>query len=62
MKKGKLDPATLWRSAVAAGASGVFIETHPNPEKARSDGANMIPLSEMQDVLSSLLKIRAALK
>jgi 2-dehydro-3-deoxyphosphooctonate aldolase (KDO 8-P synthase) len=52
----------LARSAVAAGASGVFIETHPNPKKAPSDGDNMIPLSEMRSVLSSLLKIRAALQ
>jgi 2-dehydro-3-deoxyphosphooctonate aldolase (KDO 8-P synthase) len=37
----------LARCAVAAGANGVFIETHPNPDRAMSDGPNMIPLAEM---------------
>src|SRR5207247_927116 len=37
----------LARCAVAAGANGVFIETHPKPDKALSDGPNMIPLEEM---------------
>ncbi len=47
----------LARCAVAAGAQGVFIETHPQPERALSDGPNMIPLAEMPGVLKSLLKI-----
>lgn len=47
----------LARAAVAAGADGVFIETHPNPEAALSDGPNMIPLAEMPQVLKSLKKI-----
>jgi 2-dehydro-3-deoxyphosphooctonate aldolase (KDO 8-P synthase) len=50
----------LARCAIAAGANGVFIETHPNPEKALSDGPNMIPLREMESVLKSLLKVFAA--
>jgi 2-dehydro-3-deoxyphosphooctonate aldolase (KDO 8-P synthase) len=50
----------LARSAVAAGASGVFIETHPDPEKALSDGPNMIPLAEMPALLKSLLRVWAA--
>lgn len=51
----------LARAAVAAGASGVFIETHPRPDKALSDGPNMIPLKEMGTLLNQLLKVRQAL-
>jgi 2-dehydro-3-deoxyphosphooctonate aldolase (KDO 8-P synthase) len=47
----------LARSALAAGANGLFIETHPRPDQALSDGPNMIPLGEMPAVLKSLLKI-----
>lgn len=50
----------LARSAVAAGADGLFIETHPEPDKAMSDGPNMIPLADMAGLLSTLLKIREA--
>jgi 2-dehydro-3-deoxyphosphooctonate aldolase (KDO 8-P synthase) len=52
----------LARAALAAGANGVFIETHPRPDKALSDGPNMIPLAEMPAVLRSLLKIFNAVK
>jgi len=47
----------LARCAIVAGANGVFIETHPQPEKALSDGPNMIPLAEMPRLLQQLLKI-----
>jgi len=47
----------LARAAVAAGASGVFIETHPQPDKALSDGPNMIPLMELPAVLKKLVKV-----
>jgi 2-dehydro-3-deoxyphosphooctonate aldolase (KDO 8-P synthase) len=50
----------LARCAVAAGANGVFIETHPNPETALSDGPNMIPLAEMPRLLAGLVKVHAA--
>jgi 2-dehydro-3-deoxyphosphooctonate aldolase (KDO 8-P synthase) len=50
----------LARAAVAAGADGVFIETHPDPNRALSDGPNMIPLAAMPKLLSMLLKVRAA--
>jgi 2-dehydro-3-deoxyphosphooctonate aldolase (KDO 8-P synthase) len=50
----------LARSAVAAGASGVFIETHPQPERALSDGPNMIPLAEMPKLLENLVRIHEA--
>lgn len=49
----------LARAAVAAGANGVFAETHPEPDKALSDGPNMIPLSEMPKVLGTLKAIHA---
>ena len=50
----------LARCAVAAGASGVFVETHPDPDHALSDGPNMVPLARMPALLATLLKIRAA--
>jgi 2-dehydro-3-deoxyphosphooctonate aldolase (KDO 8-P synthase) len=51
----------LARCAIVAGANGIFIETHPRPDEALSDGPNMIPLAEMPRLLQQLLKIwRAA--
>lgn len=50
----------LAASAVAAGATGLFIETHPNPGKAKSDGPNMIPLKQMSAVLARLMRIHEA--
>ena len=47
----------LARAALAAGANGLFIETHPKPDQALSDGPNMIPLAEMPGLLRGLLKI-----
>lgn len=47
----------LAKAAVAAGANGLFIETHPNPDKALSDGPNMIPLADMAKLLATLVKI-----
>jgi len=52
----------LARAAVAAGADGIFIETHPRPDEALSDGPNMIPLAEMPSLLKELKKIHQALK
>ena len=49
----------LARCAVVAGADGVFIETHPRPESALSDGPNMIPLAEMPNLLAGLVKLHA---
>ena len=46
--------ATMARAAVAAGVDGVFIETHPQPSKALSDGANMLPLDELESLLTTL--------
>ncbi len=47
----------LAKAALAAGADGLFIETHPNPEKAISDGPNMIPLPELPALLKSCLAV-----
>jgi 2-dehydro-3-deoxyphosphooctonate aldolase (KDO 8-P synthase) len=47
----------LARCAVAAGANGLFIETHPQPDRALSDGPNMIPLGEMEGVLREVLSV-----
>jgi len=52
----------LARCALAAGANGIFIETHPHPERALSDGPNMIPLAEMPALLRNLLKVFNAVK
>lgn len=51
----------LARCAVAAGADGLFIETHPSPDEALSDGPNMVPLGEMRPLLKSLVRIKQAL-
>jgi len=52
----------LARAALASGANGIFIETHPHPDKALSDGPNMIPLAQMPALLKSLLKVFKAAK
>lgn len=48
----------LTRAAVAAGVDGVFIETHPDPDRSPSDGPNMVPLAELPGLLERLVKIR----
>lgn len=58
---GEYAPA-LASAAVAAGANGVFIETHPDPSKAWSDGPNMIPLRQMPKVLEQLVKVHKAVQ
>ena len=45
------------RAAVAAGVSGIFMETHPNPDQALSDGPNAWPLAQMQSLLQVLIEI-----
>ena len=47
----------LAKSALAAGANGLFIETHPEPAKSPSDGPNMIPLGQMNRTLKSMLRV-----
>src|SRR4030095_8294787 len=45
----------LARAAVAVGVAGVFIETHPDPDRAPSDGPNMLPLKELEPLLAELI-------
>lgn len=52
---------TIAKAAIAAGADGLFIETHPNPSVAKSDGANMLALEQLPSLLEQLLRIRKAL-
>lgn len=52
---------TIAKAGVAVGFDGLFIETHPNPAKALSDGANMLPLHELKPLLLKLLKIKKAI-
>jgi len=52
----------LARAAVAVGIAGVFMETHPDPEKALSDGPNAWPLAKMSDLLESLFELDAVVK
>jgi 2-dehydro-3-deoxyphosphooctonate aldolase (KDO 8-P synthase) len=52
---------TIAKAAIAAGADGLFIETHPNPATAKSDGANMLRLDLLENLLMQLVKIRKAI-
>jgi 2-dehydro-3-deoxyphosphooctonate aldolase (KDO 8-P synthase) len=49
---------TIGKAAISVGADGIFIETHPDPSVAKSDGANMLKLSEMDKLLNKLVEIR----
>ena len=51
----------LARAATACGCDGIFLETHPRPDEALSDGPNMIPLQELPDLVACCLRLRAAL-
>lgn len=51
---------TIAKAAIATGADGLFIETHPNPAVAKSDGANMLQLDLLQPLLEKLVKLRKA--
>lgn len=53
---------TIARAGIATGADGLFIETHPKPSEAKSDGANMLPLSELERILERLVRIREAIR
>ncbi len=53
---------TIAKAAIAVGADGLFIETHENPEVAKSDGANMLRLDLLEGLLDRLLKVRAAVR
>ena len=52
---------TIAKAGIAVGADGLFIETHPNPKVALSDGANMLQLDKLEDLLAKLTRIREAI-
>ena len=52
--------STIAKAAIAAGADGLFIETHPNPSIAKSDGANMLKMDLLETLLQQLVKLRKA--
>jgi len=52
---------TIAKAAIAVGADGLFIETHPNPSEAMSDGANMLRLDLLEDLLTKLIRLKKAL-
>lgn len=52
----------LARAAIAAGIAGLFMETHPNPAEAKSDGPNAVPLARMKDLLSTLMELDHVVK
>jgi 2-dehydro-3-deoxyphosphooctonate aldolase (KDO 8-P synthase) len=53
---------TIAKAAIAVGADGIFIETHPVPSEAKSDGANMLPLDQLEALLQRLVRIREAIR
>jgi 2-dehydro-3-deoxyphosphooctonate aldolase (KDO 8-P synthase) len=52
---------TIAKAAIAVGVDGIFIETHPDPSNAKSDGANMLQLDLLEDLLEKLVRIRKAI-
>jgi 2-dehydro-3-deoxyphosphooctonate aldolase (KDO 8-P synthase) len=52
---------TIAKAAIASGVDGIFIETHPKPQEAKSDGANMLPLDQLEDLLQKLVRLKKAL-
>ncbi len=53
---------TMARAGIAAGADGIFLETHPDPSIARSDGANMLRLDRLKGILSNLVKLHETIR
>ena len=52
---------TISKAGIAAGVDGIFLETHPEPSKAKSDGANMLPLHQLNELLSKLVRVRKSI-
>jgi 2-dehydro-3-deoxyphosphooctonate aldolase (KDO 8-P synthase) len=52
---------TIAKAAIAVGADGLFMETHPNPSQAKRDGANMLPLDQVESLLLKLKRVREAI-
>ena len=54
-------PNPIAKAGIAVGADRIFLETHPNPSEAKSDGENMLPINRLEDLLNKLVKIRKSL-
>ena len=52
---------TLAKAGIASGVDGIFIETHYNPEVAKSDGKNMLPLDQLKYLIEKLVKLRSSI-
>lgn len=52
---------TIAKAAIAVGADGLFMETHPDPSNAKSDGANMLPLDKLEQLLIKVIRVREAI-
>ncbi|GAB6010874.1 3-deoxy-8-phosphooctulonate synthase [Viscerimonas tarda] len=53
---------TICKAGIAVGVDGLFLETHPNPSVAKSDGANMLPLDQLEGLLTRLIRIKEAVR
>jgi len=52
---------TIAKAAIAVGCDGLFIETHPNPSVAKSDGANMLPMDQFEGLMQKLIRVRESI-
>ena len=52
---------TIAKAGIAAGADGIFIETHFDPKSAKSDGKNMLPIEELDELISKLVRIKSSI-
>lgn len=53
---------TMCKAGIAVGVDGLFIETHPEPQMAKSDGANMLPLDQLEILMTKLIRIKEAIR
>ena len=52
---------TIAKAGIATGADGIFIETHPDPKSAKSDGKNMLPIEDLDELISKLVQIKSSI-
>ena len=52
---------TIAKAGIATGADGIFIETHPDPKSAKSDGKNMLPIEDLDELISKLVRIKSSI-
>ena len=52
---------TIAKAGIVSGADGIFIETHPSPENAKSDGKNMLPLNKLRILIEKLVKVKSSI-